>query len=51
MEEEDLSYFKNEEFKHNLAQYEAMQNGGPSVYLEADELTDIAEYYLEQEQA
>lgn len=46
MEEEDLSYFKNEEFKHNLAQYEAMQNGGPSVYLEADELTDIAEYYL-----
>lgn len=46
MREEDLSYFEEDEFKESLARYEDMLNGGPSVYLEADELTDIAEYYL-----
>lgn len=43
---EDLSFFHEEYFKKNLALYEQMQQGGRPVYLEADELTDIAEYYL-----
>lgn len=46
MSTEDLSFFQEEEFKENLAQYEQMMQGGRPVYLEADELTDIAEYYL-----
>lgn len=46
MPTEDLSFFQEEEFKKNLALYEQMIQGGRSVYLEADELTDIAEYYL-----
>lgn len=46
MSYEDLSYFGEEEFKKNLAKYEAMLKDGSSAYLEADELTDIAEYYL-----
>ena len=48
MSTEDLSYFQEEEFKKNLTLYEQMLQGGQSVYLEADELTDIAEYYLVQ---
>ncbi len=43
---EDLSYFQEERFKKNLALYEQMAINGQSVYLEADELTDIAEYYM-----
>lgn len=46
MREEDLFYFEEDEFKNCLARYEDMLNGGPSAYLDADELTDIAEYYL-----
>lgn len=46
MPSEDLSFFQEEEFKNNLKRYEEMMQGGRSVYLEADELTDIAEYYL-----
>ena len=46
MREEDFSFFEEEDFKENLARYEAMLNGGPSAYLESDELTDIADYYL-----
>ncbi len=46
MSTEDLSYFQEEEFKKKLALYEQMLQGGQSVYLEADELTDIAEYYV-----
>lgn len=46
MREEDFSFFQEEDFKENLARYEEMITGGPSAYLEADELTDIAEYYL-----
>ena len=46
MPNEDLSYFHDDEFKQKLVLYEQMLQGGQSVYLEADELTDIAEYYL-----
>lgn len=50
MSTEDLSFFKEEDFKQNLALYEQMIQGGRPVYLEADELTDIAEYYLVRNQ-
>lgn len=46
MQSEDLSFFKEDVFKKKLALYEEMLRGGRSVYLEADELTHIAEYYL-----
>ena len=38
--------FKDPDFLENLHKYEEMMAGGPAVYLDADELTDIAEYYL-----
>ena len=47
---EDLSYFQEKEFKRKLALYEQMLQNGQSVYLEADELTDIAEYYQVQDE-
>ena len=46
MREEDLSYFEDEEFKEHLAQYEQMRQGGMPAYLDSDELTDIAEFYM-----
>lgn len=39
------AYFKSREFLGILHQYEAARHAGSSVYLEADDLTDIAEYY------
>lgn len=45
-DEEDDEYFRNPDFKKTLARYEeALVNEQP-VYMEADELTDIAEYYM-----
>ena len=50
MREEDLSYFDNEEFKNTLRTYEeAMQQNQP-IYMDADDLTDIAEYYMVNDQ-
>jgi len=46
MREEDLSFFEENEFKEALAAYENMIQGNGSAYLDADELTDIAEYYM-----
>lgn len=37
--------FQSKEFKDSLHKYEAARMAGSSVYLEPDELTDIAEYY------
>lgn len=50
MRAEDLSFFEEKEFKDNLARYEQMMANGQSAYLEADELTDIAEYYMVREE-
>lgn len=50
MSNEDLSFFEDKEFKENLARYESMLQSGSSAYLDADELTDIAEYYMQQQQ-
>lgn len=46
MRGEDLSFFEEEEFKEALEAYENMIQGSGSAYLDADELTDIAEYYM-----
>jgi len=44
--EEDIRHFDEPDFKETLRQYEALLDGDDSVCLEADELTDIAEYYI-----
>lgn len=45
MLEEDEKYFESKRFKNLLRRYEtAMQQSG-TVYMESDELTDVAEYY------
>ena len=46
MREEDISYFNNKEFKQILHAYEDARKHGQSIYMDADELTDIAEYYM-----
>lgn len=46
MFEDDQQYFEHPDFKRALHQYEeGMQESG-SVYMDADDLTDIAEYYM-----
>lgn len=49
MRSEDLAYFESEEFKKTLGQYEAALNEGRPIYMDTDELTDIAEYYMMEE--
>lgn len=39
------SYFDSNEFKDILGKYEAQLAGGDSIYLDSEQLTDIAEYY------
>lgn len=46
MRESDNSYYEEEAFKAALAAYENMVRSGSSAYFDADELTDIAEYYI-----
>ena len=46
MREENLSYFEEPDFKRALEKYEKALENNSSVYLDADELTDIAEYYM-----
>lgn len=43
--DDDLKYFEEPEFKEILAKYEAAREAGQSVYMDADDLTDVAEYY------
>ncbi len=50
MTEEDKAYFQRPRFHKILAKYEEAIADGRSPYLDADELTDIAEYYMAQEQ-
>ena len=45
MHEEDWNYFHDPEFLDMLAQYETARGEGREPYMDADELTDIAEYY------
>ena len=38
-------YFKSEGFRNLLKQYEASVNSGQPIYMDADDLADIADYY------
>ena len=38
-------YFENKEFKENLKKYEEAQKNGGNIYLDSEQLIDIAEYY------
>lgn len=49
IDEEDEEYFQQPDFKQALARYEDAVRQGTPVYMEADELTDIAEYYMTRE--
>lgn len=45
---ENLSfYFESSEFKEILSKYKAMQEDNSQVYFDADQLTDIAEYFAD----
>jgi len=43
--DDDLRYFETQEFKDILAKYETAREAGSPIYMDADELTDVAEYY------
>ena len=43
--DDDLKYFEEPEFKDILARYEAAREANKALYMDADELTDVAEYY------
>lgn len=45
---EDDRYFESEEFRELLAQYEYNLEYGHKIYLDADELCDLADYYMSQ---
>ena len=40
-----FDYFNNEDFKEILRQYEESVKSGEHIYMDADDLTDIADYY------
>ncbi len=42
---EDLEYFKSEEFRLILKKYEDSAKSGHRIYMDADDLADIADYY------
>ena len=46
MRNEDIEYFEEEEFKQLLQRYENAKEEDQPIYLDADEFTDIAEYYM-----
>jgi len=48
MREEDEAYFNDPEFLENLQKYEQACKNGESVYMDAEDLTDIAECYMMQ---
>lgn len=43
--DDDLKYFESQEFKDCLNTYESALSAGSPVYMDADDLTDVAEYY------
>lgn len=43
--DDDLKYFEEPEFKEILDHYERARAAGQSVYMDAEDLTDVAEYY------
>ena len=45
MESDDLAYFDSEEFRTILSQYEESVESEHPIYIDADDLADIADYY------
>ena len=45
MQNDDLEYFKGEEFQKILRQYEDSVKSGHPIYMDADDLADIADWY------
>ena len=41
----DEEYFNNEDFRENLKAYEDSVKSGHSIFMDADDLTDIIDYY------
>lgn len=46
----DKDYFQSKEFKELLASYEKDREEGRSIYLDADDFADIADYYINADQ-
>ena len=49
MQDDDWRYFQSREFRQLLQRYESAQKAGVPLYMDADELTDVAEYYMSQQ--
>ena len=47
---DDTEYFESEEFQEILGRYEESVRSGHSIYMDADDLADIADYYQYQGQ-
>ena len=47
-EEDDEVYFNDPEFLEYLQKYEQARENGEPIYMDAEELTDIAEFYMTQ---
>ena len=45
MQTDDLAYFNSEGFRNILRQYEESAKSGHPIYMDADDLADIADYY------
>lgn len=43
--DDDLKYFEDPAFREILSEYETAREAGTPIYMDADSLTDIAEYY------
>ena len=43
--DDDLKYFEEPEFKEILDRYEFARSTGQGIYMDAEDLTDVAEYY------
>ncbi len=43
--DDDLKYFEEPGFKKILERYEQARAAGQNVYMDAEDLTDVAEYY------
>lgn len=46
MHRDDMSYFEDPEFMELLERYEQSLEQGGALYMDAEDLTDIAEYYM-----
>jgi len=49
LEEDEKSFFEEPDFQETLKRYEEARQNGIPLYMDADELTDVAEYYMTRE--